>query len=168
MAHRRAEERGYAAADPARIIAVNVTSNIPISGKPDGPRRISFNTRQDTGMQKLLSEIHGRLPNIEHPFTITTVGANAEKLDLETKGAVMERLQPWDASFLNLRLNVQDPALQKPAKQSLGSRLRKTFGGRDTTGTNEAQSSNTAARPPSLSSQRSAPPPYEETGRMER
>ena len=169
-AYRRAYERGLAIADPARTITVNVSSNVPLSDKPDGPRRISFSTRQDTTMQKILSEIHERLPRMDHPFTIMTVGANAQRLDLDTQGEVMEFLQPWDATFLNLRLNIQDPALEKPPKKSLGSRLRKAFGGhddgsRDPAGTTTSQPNSAAARPPSLSSQQSAPPPYEEANR---
>lgn len=155
--------KGLAASEPGRMIAVNVNiSGLPTSS--DTPRRTTFTIRQDTQIRDILTEIHRRLPQLEdqqHPFTIATAGANSRELLSTADCEVMELLQPWDAAFLNLRVNVTVP--KKPGEEAkqggLGSRLRKALGGKDGGSAQVAQDGS------ERSSVRSAPPPYEEVAR---
>lgn len=166
-AYRKAYERGLAASDPARMITVNV-SGVPATANTPAVRPISFSTRQDISMSNLLAEIHRRLPEMQHPFTISTVGANPRGLAIEMDAQAMELLQPWDATSLTLRVNVRDP--HKPDKQqkkSLGARLRKALGANNDRlqDARNLPSSDITGAASSRSSMRSAPPPYEETAR---
>lgn len=163
-AARKGWAHGVAASEPSRIIAVNLSSPIPLA---DSSHRISLNRRQDTLIKDIVREIEDRLPKLEHPFSITTVGAHQKVLGWDTEGEIMELLQPWDASFLNLRLDVHDPARRKPQKKSLGSRLKKVLG-RGHGGESESlggQPTEPSSATERSSSQQPAPPPYEASER---
>ena len=170
---RRAIEKYQALTDGARMIKVSIAPHIVSAHTPYAPRRISFSMCMDTPTKDVVGEIHRRLPDIEHPYSITTSGPNPEVLDLDTRGRIENFVKPLEFGHVELRLRIHDPALQKPpfetsGRKKLSSRLRKVLGrseecSRDEPAAPSAGPSHSTERRRSHCSVESPPPPYEAT-----